>query len=441
MNDKIEMVYTACTAWLSDWLEDNKPVLMDEWDVSMWMTEEMNDATACFLEYGFKSSRARNDVLIILRALYYEYFLLQRTLHIQSLTPNLSSVTRLMNLPQTTQKSASWHSESRDLLTGHEFGAICYSTPAKRALVVSKKCGQIVTVDESLEPKHSQTVFLSSENGGLSALKWGWRFEPVVRDLFERHVAEGSVYDGLGRIRHPTLRRLAASPDGLITTGPRCGRLVEIKSPISRDLTGEIPLDYYCQMQLQAEVCDVDAVEYVECRCESFIPTEVDFAVLSGSKIPWIGKIFVVSANAEVLPADYEYIYSPLFPNTREGLRDCLVWAAATPVIVHETSYWFVRDWFNKTVLRNRRWWDAIGYPAYVEFWKEADDARTTGRFKPQALFVDTSTECSQRGEDEAEEVDSDHEEPDKEDAVVAYTSDAENDVNASDAGVWQGVE
>jgi len=441
MNDTIEMVYTQCANWLTDWLEGGRPILMDEWDLSSWMNNEMNEATACFLEYGFKSPRARNDVLMILRALYYEYFLLQQANHIRSLTPNISSVSRLMNLPQTTQKSGSWHTESRDLLTAHEFGAVCYSTPGKRSLVLAKKCGHVVAADETLDAKQSQTVFLSSEDGTLSALKWGWRYEPVVRDLFERCVAEGTVYDGLGRIRHPSLPRLAASPDGLITTGPRCGRLVEIKSPITRKLTGEVPLDYYCQMQLQAEVCDVDAVEYVECRCETFNPANVDFAVLSASKIPWIGKICVVAASVDVLPTDYEYIYSPLFPNTQDGLRDCVAWSPPSACIVHEMSYWFVRDWFAKTVLRNRRWWAEIAYPSYVEFWREVEEARTSGRFNSQALFVDTSTVCSRRSEIEAEEAESDHAENDAEDDVGDCTSDEDLETVATVAGEWQGVE
>jgi hypothetical protein len=390
---------------------------MDEWDLSTWMNDEMNSATANFLEYGFKSPRARNDVLMILRALYYEYFLFQRIHHLDALTPNNASVDRLLAVEQTTQKSGSWHTESRELLTGHEFGAVCYSTPAKRNLVVSKKCGPIVTMEEGTQ---SQTVFLSSEEGALSALRWGWRYEPVVRDLFERCVAQGTVYDGLGRIRHPTLPRLAASPDGLITAGPRCGRLVEIKSPMTRTLTGDIPMDYYCQMQLQAEVCDVDAVEYVECRCETFQPSDVDGTAWKTSKIPWIGKICVVSATADVAPSNYEYVYSPLFPNTEQGVQDCVAWRPATPWVFHEVSYWFVRDWFTTTVLRNRRWWDAVGYPAYVAFWKEVDDARASGRFRPTALFVDSSTECSaERDRDIPDEDAEDAQEADAEDAVV----------------------
>jgi len=439
MNDNIEMVYSSCAAWLADWLIADRPTLMDEWDLSMWMEHEMNDATTCFLEYGFKSSRGRNDALLILRALYFEYFLLQQSLHCRSLSPNPTAVARLLSVQQTTQKSASWHSESHDLLTGHEFGAVCYGTPARRNLVLAKKCAPLVVVDETVEMKHSQTVFTTSQDGSLSALKWGWRFEPVVRDLFERCIAQGSVDDTLGRIRHSTLPRLAASPDGLITNGPRCGRLLEIKAPISRDLTGEIPLDYYCQMQLQAEVCNVAAVEYVECRCEVFSITDADITVIGASKIPWIGKICVVAADESIAAADYEYIYSPLFPNTRIGLRDCSAWLPARAVIIHEASYWFVRDWFTQTVMRNQRWWTDVGYPAYVDFWKEVDEARKTGRFKPQAQFVDTSTECS-RLTDGAGDVGENYRPvceivDESDDSASVDTQDTE----ASGTGVWKG--
>jgi hypothetical protein len=104
-------------------------------------------------------------------------------------------------------------------------------------------------------------------------------------------------------------------------------------------------------------------------------------------------------------------------------------------------SYWFVRDWFAKTVLRNRRWWAEIAYPSYVEFWREVEEARASGRFNSQALFVDTSTVCSRRSKIEAEEAESDHAENDTVDDVGDCTSDEDLETAATVAGEWQGVE
>jgi len=399
-----EMVFSSCAAWLKDWLEVDAPTLVDDFDLSTWMEQEMKDAIQTFLRFAFKTVKARVDALNILKTLIYEYYLFERRRH-QALPPNPEAVARLPALPQSTQKSAAWHAESRNMLSGHEFGPVCIGTVSERNAVLKKKCAPevVLSQDALQELQESQTVFMTSESGELSAFKWGWRYEPVARDLFERCVGQGTVFDGLGRVRHPTLPRLGASPDGLIMDGPRCGRLLEIKCPLSRVLNGTVPKHYYCQMQLQAEVCDVEAVEYVEVQFGAIPQNRVkdEPRVRSGVQ-PWIGKVCVVAAAEDMLPSQYQYAYSPLFPNTEEGLSDCLAWTPSG--LIRESCVWYVKDWFHTTVLRNRRWWDSIGHPEYVRFWEDVDAARLDGRFKPEALFVEDGEDLEENGEGKEKE-------------------------------------
>lgn len=390
MSDEVEeMVYQMCVEWLDDWIAADPPSLRDEYDISIWAETEMRDAIDCFVTNAFRSSRARNDAVCILRALLYEYATTMCALSAARVEPNPAAVERILSLPQTAQKSAEWHAESRELLTGHEFGAVCYGTPARIASIVAKKCTK-----ESLEPVAEQVVACVDESGALPALKWGHRFEPVTRMLFEQCVAKGVVNDTLGRIRHPTLERLAASPDGLIVDGPRAGRLVEIKSPISRELNGMIPMEYYCQMQLQAEVCDVEAVEYVEARYDMYGADATLAVCLRADRpaaVPYMGAICVVAPTADAASSTYTYVYSPLFPTTADGFAACAAWAPALSAdgVVIERTVWCVRDFFTKTVLRNRNWWTDVGRPAYEAFWVEVHAARAEGRYRPQALFVE----------------------------------------------------
>lgn len=390
MSDEVEeMVYRACVEWLDDWVAANPPSLCDEYDISVWAEGEMRDAIDCFVTYAFHTPRARNDAVCILRALLYEYATTLCAVAAARVPPNAAAVERILALPQTVQKSSEWHAEARELLTGHEFGAVCYGTPARIASIVAKKC-----VKETVEPVVEQTVACVDEAGALPALKWGHRFEPVTRMLFEHCVAKGRVNDTLGRIRHPTLGRLAASPDGLIVDGPRAGRLVEIKSPISRELNGMIPMEYYCQMQLQAEVCDVEAVEYVEARYDMYrladATLEVCLDTSRPAAVPYMGAVCIVAPEADAPSSTYAYVYSPLFPTTADGFAACVAWTPAEGEgCVIERTVWCVRDFFTKTVVRNRNWWTAVGRPAYEAFWVEVGAARAEGRYRPQALFVD----------------------------------------------------
>lgn len=382
-NEPVEMVYSACCEWLADWVAAYPPSLQDEWDLSTWMDEEMTGAIDTFLTYGFRTARARNDAIQVIRGLLYEYYLWQRDLALHQLPVLPHIVSALRSLPQTGQKSGAWYHEGKDLLTGHEFGTVCYGGSKTREAVVRKKCTQ-KAVDEKVTVM-SPTVFQTGEDGRLSAFKWGWRYEPVIRAAFEHAVAGGAVYDGLGRIRHPTLPRLAASPDGLILDGPRQGRLVEIKAPVSRVLNGSVPIDYWCQMQLQAEVCEVEAVEYVEARIGSS-PVPPSSAQQKGAKLGILGVLFVVAPAADSTPQEYTYVYSPVLSDVAscEAYRPALDEGAT----LIETCFWWIEDWFTKTVPRNRRWWVAVGQPAYEAFWRDVDAARASGLYDSEHGFI-----------------------------------------------------
>lgn len=433
MSENREMVFSACIAWFQDWVHADPPILVDEWDLTQWMDFEMHSATHTFLTYAFHTPRARNDAIMILRALYYEYFLFQQELAKQKILPNPRAVAELPTALQTPQKSHAWHVESRDVLSGHEFGGITVGSVSEYTAALAKKSGPVADVHGS-----ECTVFLTPEDG-LSPFKWGWRFEPVARDLYSACFADGApIYDGLGRIRHATLPRLGASPDGLVMAGPRCGRLVELKCPISRELNGSIPMRYWVQMQLQAEVCDVDAVEYFEVSLGSVAMDSASHTELLGSKLPWIGKVCVVAASADAAPSTYEYAYSPLFEAKVSGIERCMAWvpdAVAGGSIVLESAVWWVKDYHTQTVLRNPRWWNTVGRPAYEKFWEDVEAARADGRFLSRPLFIDDS-------EAEEEEVAaSDHESADIEDAKDdrAISSDEETASNGAEG--WQGVE
>jgi hypothetical protein len=432
MEENRDMVYSACIEWFQDWLDADPPTLVDEWDASEWMTHEMESATRMFIHHAFHSPHARNDAINILRALYYEYYLFQQAAARAALKPDPGAPTRLLAAPQTPQKSAAWYAESYNMISGHEFGSIVTGSPAERAATIAKKC----TPPEIAEGQPDQNIVFLTPPEGLSPFKWGWRFEPVARDLFEMQFSQGTVYDGLGRVKHSTLPNLGASPDGLIATGPRVGRLVELKCPISRQLNGSIPVQYWVQMQLQAEVCDVEAVEYFEVQLGSFLQTEQTHAgfeaAIASAKLPWIGKVCVIADHEDDASNTYRYEYSPLFTTSPTGIIECLAWKPSAHGVVLESALWMVKDYYTTTVLRNRRWWATVGQPAYEEFWRAVREARADGRYARESvpLFVSDS---------ESEE--NDHIVPENEsDADERATSEAQSPASSAVEG-WQGTE
>jgi hypothetical protein len=417
----IEMVYSACAEWLNDFITTYQQPLVDAYDAANYYDEIMKEAVKIFLEYGFQTQRARNDAILILRSLFYEHYLWQKLISQHNINADGTVQKRLEQTPQTAQKSAAWHSESYDVLSGHEFGAICVGSKAEKQAIYIKKCNKQVLYAQN-ETEESQTVFVTPEDGQLSPFKWGWRYEPVARSVFEKHYADGTVIDTLGRIRHSILPRLGASPDGLIITGPRCGRLVELKCPFSRILDGKIPIRYYAQMQLQAEVCDVQAVEYFEC-CFKEVPLLCEEHI-QHSNLPYVGKLCVICTNEQK-----EYIYSPLFPASHTGIKDANGWLPKDNPEILESVCWYIKDSFTDTIVRNPRWWNTIGKPAYEEFWHTVDNARLNNDYKIEyiPLFIDDEL-------DMAEEVASDHESHGSEYEQDEIANDEDEIYNESDA-------
>jgi hypothetical protein len=73
------------------------------------------------------------------------------------------------------------------------------------------------------------------------------------------------VYE-FGCMKHPLFKFLGASPDGIDDKG----EMLEIKMPYSR-IPHEIPKkDYYFQMQLQMEVCNLDVCNFLECVVKEY---------------------------------------------------------------------------------------------------------------------------------------------------------------------------
>lgn len=400
MEESRSMVYSACIEWFQDWIDADPPILEDEWDTCEWITEEMTAATRMFVNTAFSTPQARNDAVNILRALYYEYALFQQEAARAALKPDNDAPARLMSAPQTPQKSAAWYAESYNMLSGHEFGSIITGSVVERNATIAKKCNEPIVSEGQLD---QNIVFLTPPEG-LSPFKWGWRFEPVARDLFEIQFSQGAVYDGLGRVKHPRLPNLGASPDGLIRSGPRIGRLVELKCPISRQINGSIPIQYWVQMQLQAEVCDVAAVEYFEVQLGSFIQSgpicEEFIAAVSNAKLPWIGKVCVVADHADDASNLYRYEYSPLYSTSEVGIHECQAWNPPSGVVL-ESALWMVRDYYNTTVLRNHRWWEAVGRPAYEAFWVEVRTAREDGRYLRESLPLFVSDDSDSEESDQ----------------------------------------
>ena len=98
-----------------------------------------------------------------------------------------------------------------------------------------------------------------------SPLHWGQKFEhlsvKIYEDAFNTKIAE------FGCIKHSNSNyHVGASPDGInvCPNSPLYGRAVEIKNVVSRIITGIPKKEYWIQVQIQLEICNLDECDFLE---------------------------------------------------------------------------------------------------------------------------------------------------------------------------------
>lgn len=268
---------------------------------------------------------------------------------------NKALIDRLLAAASIQQRTAEWYAHAQNVLTASEFWTI-FKTPRARGQLVATKAA-------SPQPRPQNSLCVPSEF--MSAFDWGIRFEPVVKLIYEHKYAVRVAE--LGRITHPTDPRIAASPDGLIVSGQRAGRLIEIKCPTTREIDGKIPHEYYAQMQLQMEVCGASSCDYVEARFRS--PTNPKTAVFAGPGT-MSGFIWRIQRDeADRCTERYEYGAVGITEPPALGPGEAIM----------ETIPWELLAWHEISVSRNIEWWRAV-QPAVDAFWADVGLARE-GKF------------------------------------------------------------
>ena len=100
----------------------------------------------------------------------------------------------------------------------------------------------------------------------------GIKYEDVIIQIYE-FINKVNIFE-YGCISHPTINYFGASPDGIVDSNSinknYIGRMLEIKCPSTRDITGFIPDYYHAQVQGQLEVCNLDYCDFVECKIEEY---------------------------------------------------------------------------------------------------------------------------------------------------------------------------
>jgi hypothetical protein len=161
---------------------------------------------------------------------------------------------KINNIEQPQQKTNEWYTTRQCLLTA-----------SNAYKMFDSQCQQNSLIYEKCKPKNIEDMNPKNINID-SSLHWGNKYEPisvlVYEELYKTKIGE------YGFLPHTTYCFVGASPDG-INIDPlsdRYGRMLEIKNIVNREINGIPKKEYWVQMQLQMEVCDLDECDFLETK-------------------------------------------------------------------------------------------------------------------------------------------------------------------------------
>ena len=137
-------------------------------------------------------------------------------------------IQKLREIPQPVQRTPEWYKFRWNLITASN-AYKAFETQSSINQLVYEKCQPLKTFnDEDEEIKMVNTN---------TAMHWGQKYEPLSVMYYEQKY--GTKVEDFGCIQHPTYKFLGASPDGIIVNkeSDRYGRMLEIKNPVSREIT------------------------------------------------------------------------------------------------------------------------------------------------------------------------------------------------------------
>jgi putative phage-type endonuclease len=176
-------------------------------------------------------------------------------------------IQKLREIPQPVQRTLAWYIFRWNLITASNAWKAFESQPTINQLIY-EKCQPLKDLNNQDEEEQNKMVNTNTP------LHWGQKYEPLSVLLYESMY--NTKVEDFGCIQHSVYKFLGASPDGINvdTNSERFGRMLEIKNVVSRDINGIPKKEYWTQMQLQMEVCDLDSCDFLETKFVEYSDTQ-----------------------------------------------------------------------------------------------------------------------------------------------------------------------
>ena len=253
-----------------------------------------------------------------------------------------SKINYLRSKPQPEQRTNDWYKFRHNLLTASNAHK-AFSTQSAINNLICEKCQPLKQIDQN-NPEIVKSVNVNSP------LHHGQKYEPLSVMIYEQKYA--TIVEDFGCLKHDNYNFIGASPDGINVDKKSnlFGRMLEIKNVVSRVITGIPKKEYWIQMQLQMEVCDLDYCDFLETKFVEYENEENYKNDNENTK-----GVILYFTNGSASP---HYLYQPLHLNEQESEMwiENNIENANEDMTWIRTIYWKLEKYSCILVERNRSW-------------------------------------------------------------------------------------
>ena len=284
----------------------------------------------------------------------------------------------LQSIPQPDQRTDDWYIFRHKFLTASSIW---------KAFGTESSCNQLI-YDKCKPLNVDKYKTVSTE----TAMHWGNKYEDVsiqlYEDMYQTKVSE------FGCLPHPTIPYIAASPDGINTLpeSERYGRMLEVKNIVNREITGIPKREYWIQMQIQMEVCNLNECDFLETRFKEYETFEEFMEDTPSNEKKDENFLKTKEGKAKGMMMYFMkdgvpfYEYAPIQLATEEALSE---WIGLTMDKNENLSwmkniYWKLDELSCVLVLRNKLWFQ-YAKPILAEFWKIIETEKESGCYEHRA--------------------------------------------------------
>jgi len=385
-SDEETEIVDTCVQLMSEYI-DETPEAISEPDFHETMIENIKEVMFMNYDNFFQTNSDMedelDDLIDIAADMFYQQIIPRRS-YPNTFEKKMSEkerkrvierLTILADVPQATQRTKEWYETRHRLITASN-AYKAFEPDSARNQLIYEKC-QPLKYDEMEDPENAKNEMVNTD----TAMHHGQKYEPVSVMYYEG--AFETKVDEYGCIQHDKYKFLGASPDGIVSDPdlPRFGRMLEIKNIVNRDIDGIPKKEYWIQMQLQMETCDLNECDFLECRFieyDGYTRFIEDGTFLKSEKEQLKGVIMYFS-TPEGKP---KYVYKPLSMDfdefetswekeqTTEYTSKGMTWI--------KNIYWRLEEVSCVLVLRNRKWFND-NIPTLAEVWNIILKERQTG--------------------------------------------------------------